>query len=129
MAKLGDFIAFQAAVELLKENGKKEVLDEVYKKCINQKDLPKEEMINYIQEIYKPFTSEEISDKISQLLTPKEIKSEVKIIYQSISDLHESCPNHKGDWYFTGDYPTPGGIKVVNRSFINYIEGNNRRAY
>ena len=86
-------------------------------------------MINYIQEIYKPFTSEEISDKISQLLTPKEIKSEVKIIYQSISDLHESCPNHKGDWYFTGDYPTPGGIKVVNRAFINYIEGNNRRAY
>ncbi len=129
MAKLGDFIAFQAAVELLKENGKKQVLDEVYKKCINQKDLPKEEMTNYIQEIYSPFTSEQISDKISQLLTPKEIKSEVKIVYQSISDLHESCPNHKGDWYFTGDYPTPGGIKVVNKAFINYIEGKNRRAY
>ena len=86
-------------------------------------------MSNYVQEIYKPFSTEQISEKISQLLTPKEIKSKVKIIYQSISDLHESCPNHKGDWYFTGNYPTPGGIKVVNRAFINYMQGNNRRAY
>ena len=129
MAKLGDFIAFQAAVELLKENGKKDILDQVYLKCIDQENKPKESMSNYVQEIYKPFSTEQISEKISQLLTPKEIKSKVKIIYQSISDLHESCPNHKGDWYFTGNYPTPGGIKVVNRAFINYMQGNNRRAY
>ena len=86
-------------------------------------------MQNYVQEIYKPFTSEEISVKISELLTPKRTKSKVEIIYQSIADLHGSCPNHLGDWYFTGDYPTLGGNKVVNKSFINYMEGNNERAY
>ena len=84
---------------------------------------------NYVQEIYRPFSAEEISGKISELLTPKGTKAEVQIIYQSISDLHESCPNHLGDWYFTGDYPTPGGIKVVNKAFINYMDGKNERAY
>ena len=86
-------------------------------------------MVNYVQEIYKPFTADEISKKISELLTPEGTKAEVEIIYQSISDLHASCPHHQGDWYFTGDYPTPGGTKVVNTAFINYIEGNNKRAY
>ena len=129
MAKMGDFIAFQAAVALLKDRKQEYILTEAYDKCKAQAHLPKEEMVNYVQEIYKPFTAEEISVKISELLTPKGTKAEVEIIYQSISDLHASCPNHLGDWYFTGDYPTPGGVKVVNKAFINYIEGKNERAY
>ena len=129
MSKMGNFIAFQAAVSLLRERGKKTILTETYNKCQSQEHLPKEEMVNYVQEIYNPFTTDEISKKISELLTPEGTKAEVEIIYQSISDLHDSCPNHLGDWYFTGDYPTPGGTKVVNKSFINYMEGNNKRAY
>ena len=129
MSKIGNFIAFQAAVSLLKEIGKESVLTETYNNCKSQEGLPKEEMANYVQEIYKLFTADEISKKISELLTPKGTKAEVEIIYQSISDLHESCPNHIGDWYFTGNYPTPGGNKVVNKAFINYMEGNNKRAY
>ncbi len=129
MAKIGDFIAFNAAISLLKENNKTQIIDEVYEKCKKQESLPKEEMKNYIKEIYSSFTTLELSNKISELLTPKEVRAEVVIIYQSISDLHAACPNHKGDWYFTGDYPTPGGVKVVNKAFINYIEGKNKRAY
>jgi len=129
MAILGDFVAFQAAIELLKENKMENIIDDVYKKCKAQIILPKEEMKNYVKEIYNPFTPKEISSKISSILTPKDISSEVKIIYQSIEDLHISCPNHKGDWYFTGDYPTPGGNKVVTKAFLNFIEGNNARAY
>ena len=129
MAKMGDFIAFNAAVELLKDTNQEQILKDVYEKCKKQNNLPKEEMVNYVQEIYKPFTADEISKKISELLTPEGTKAEVEIIYQSISDLHASCPHHQGDWYFTGDYPTPGGTKVVNTAFINYIEGNNKRAY
>ena len=129
MAKMGDFIAFQAAVALLKDRKQEHILTEAYDKCKAQAHLPKEEMVNYVQEIYKPFTAEEISVKISELLTPKGTKAEVEIIYQSISDLHASCPNHLGDWYFTGDYPTPGGVKVVNKAFINYVEGKNERSY
>jgi len=129
MAKMGDFIAFQAAVALLKDRKQEYILTEAYDKCKAQAHLPKEDMVNYVQEIYKPFTAEEISVKISELLTPKGTKAEVEIIYQSISDLHASCPDHLGDWYFTGDYPTPGGVKVVNKAFINYIEGKNERAY
>ncbi len=129
MAKMGDFIAFQAAIALLKDRKQEHIIQEAYKKCKAQLKLPKEEMINYVQEIYKPLTVEEISVKISELLTLKETKADVEIIYQSISDLHASCPNHLGDWYFTGNYPTPGGNKVVNKAFINYIEGKNERAY
>ena len=129
MAILGDFVAFQAAIKLLKENKMENVIDDVYKKCKAQITLPKEEMKNYVKEIYNPFTPKEISSKISSILTPKDINSEVKIIYQSIEDLHISCPNHTGDWYFTGDYPTPGGNKVVTKAFINFIEGNKARAY
>ena len=129
MAILGDFIAFQAAISLLKEKKMEGVIDSVYKKCKAQIDLPKEEMKNYVKEIYSPFSPEQISSKISKILTPKEVNAEVEIIYQSIEDLHISCPDHTGDWYFTGDYPTPGGNKVVTKAFINFVEGNKSRAY
>ncbi len=129
MAILGDFIAFQAAISLLKEKKMEGVIDSVYKKCKAQIDLPKEEMKNHVKEIYNPFSPEQISSKISEILTPKEVNAEVEIIYQSIEDLHISCPNHTGDWYFTGDYPTPGGNKVVTKAFINFVEGNKSRAY
>ncbi len=129
MAKLNDFIAFKAAIELLRTTGKEHIINEVYKKCIAQRDNPKEEIINYVKEIYKPFTPEQISAKISEMLKPSETNAEVEIIYQSIENLHIACPNDKGDWYFTGNYPTPGGNKVVNNSFINFIEGKSIRAY
>lgn len=129
MAKLSDFVAFRAAIELLKETGQEGVINSVYRKCKEQQNLPKEQIINYVKEIYRPFTDEQISQKIAQLLTPKDVKAEVKIVYQSIENLHKACPNDQGDWYFTGDYPTPGGNRVVNNSFINFIEGRNQRAY
>ena len=129
MAKLGDFIAFNSVIELLKENNREDLINKVYEKCKNQEHFKKEDMKNYVKEIYKSFSAEEISAKIAKLLTPKNSSSEVIIIYQSIKDLHLACPNHTGDWYFTGDYPTPGGIKVLNNAFINYIEGKNQRAY
>ena len=129
MAKLSDFIAFRAAIELLNETKQSNIINEVYKKSKAQENLPKEEIINYVKLIYKPFTAEQISTKIAQMLKEKDIKAEVQIIFQSIEDLHEACPNNTGDWYFTGNYPTPGGNKVVNQSFINYIEGKNERAY
>ncbi len=129
MAKLGDFIAFQAAVSLLKDTGKEDILQTVYRKCLDQVNLPKEQVKNYIKEVYAPFTDEQISNKISQLLKPADVLAKVKIIYQSVEGLHEACPHNSGDWYFTGDYPTPGGNKVVNKAFINYMEGKNERAY
>ena len=129
MAKLGDFVAFNAAIELLKDQKNEQKILDIYKKCKSQQGLPKEEMKNYVKEIYDSFSTNKISKKISQLLTPKNTKAKIEIIYQSIEDLHESCPDHTGDWYFTGNYPTPGGIKVVNQAFVNYIEGSNTRAY
>ena len=129
MAKLGDFIAFNAVIELLKDNNQEDFIEKIYQKCKYQEDFKKEDMKNYVKEIYKTFSAEEISTKIAELLKPKNSAAEVIIIYQSIRDLHLSCPNHTGDWYFTGDYPTPGGIKVLNNAFINYIEGKNKRAY
>lgn len=129
MARLNDFIAFKAAIELLKETKQENIINEVYIKSKAQQSLPKEKIVNFVKEIYKPFTPDQISDKIAQLVTSKDIKAEVKIIYQSIENLHAAIPHHTGDWYFTGDYPTPGGNKVVNQSFINYIEGKNSRAY
>ncbi|NHB69977.1 amidophosphoribosyltransferase [Perlabentimonas gracilis] len=129
MAKLGDFVAFRAAIALLKETGNESVINGVYKNCKAQQNLPKEEVVNYVKDIYKPFTPDQISDKIAELLTPKGMKAEVKIVFQTIETLHAACPNDKGDWYFTGNYPTPGGNKVVNNSFINFIEGRNQRAY
>jgi amidophosphoribosyltransferase len=129
MAKLGDFIAFQAAIALLKEQGKQNIIDQAYQKCKAQENLPSTEIINHVKDIYAPFTAEEISKKISQLLTPENMNAEVDIVYQSIEGLHHACPNHTGDWYFTGNYPTPGGNKVINRAFIYYYEGINKRAY
>ena len=129
MAILGDFVAFQAAIELLKENNLQSVIDNVYNKCKEQMAFAKEDMKNYVKEIYSPFSPEQISTKISKILTPESVNAEVEIIYQSIEDLHISCPNHTGDWYFTGDYPTPGGNKVVTKAFINYVEGDKSRAY
>lgn len=129
MAKMGDFIAFEAAIELLREQGKTQIIDEVYRKCKEQEKWPKEQIKNYVKEIYAPFTDQEISDKIAQLLTPPNIQAEVKIVYQTVENLHVACPKNLGDWYFTGDYPTPGGNKVVNRAFINYMEGRNERPY
>ncbi|MCW3804260.1 amidophosphoribosyltransferase [Plebeiibacterium marinum] len=129
MAKLGDFCAFQAAIALLKERGMQSVIDDVYKKCKEQQFLPKEEIVNYVREIYKPFTVEEVSAKIAEMLTPHNIDAEVEVVYQTIENLHKACPNDNGDWYFTGRYPTAGGNKVVNTSFINFVEGRNARAY
>ncbi len=129
MAKMGDFIAFNAAIALLKEQKMEHVINRVYAKSKAQENQPKEKIVNYVKEIYEPFTAQQISDKICELLTSGGIKSKVKIIYQKTEDLHKCCPNHTGDWYFTGDYPTPGGNRVVNKSFINYIEGKNERAY
>ena len=129
MAKMGDFIAFEATIALLKETGRENIITEVYEKCKNQVHLPKEQIKNYVQEIYEPFTAEEISAKISELLTPPTINAKVEIIYQTVENLHEACPDNLGDWYFTGDYPTPGGNRVVNRAFMNWVEGKNERAY
>lgn len=129
MAKMGDFIAFDAAIALLKETGRAHIIQEVYEKSVAQAHLPKEQIVNYVKEIYAPFTDQEISDKIAEMLTPENIHAEVKIVYQTVDDLHRACPGNTGDWYFTGDYPTAGGNKVVNRAFINYVEGKNERAY
>jgi amidophosphoribosyltransferase len=129
MAVLEKFIAFTATIELLKETGQQNVIDEVYRKCKEQENLPKEEIVNYVKEIYRQFKAEEVSAKIAQMLKPEGCKAEVEIIYQTIENLHQACPNDTGDWYFTGNYPTPGGNKVVNTSFINYIEGKDGRAY
>ena len=129
MARMGDFIAFEAAIELLKESNRGFVIDDVYRKCKEQELVPKEQIKNYVKEIYDPFTPEEISAKISELLRPVEINAEVTIVYQTIENLHKACPNNLGDWYFTGNYPTPGGNKVVNKAFMNYVEGKSERAY
>jgi|TARA_R110000782_G_scaffold21472_4_gene57755 amidophosphoribosyltransferase len=129
MAKLGDFIAFQAAIALLQDTNQQHIVEEVYKKCVEQQNLPKEHIKNYVKEIYAPFTADQISKKITELLTPENMKAEVDIVFQTIEGLHDACPNHTGDWYFTGNYPTPGGNKVVNKALINYFENKNERAY
>lgn len=129
MAKLGDFVAFEAAIALLNESGRSHIIEDVYHKCKEQEMLPKEQIKNYVQEIYAPFTYEEVSGKISQLLTPPQISTEVEIVYQTVESLHEACPGNTGDWYFTGNYPTPGGNKVVNKAFMYWKEGKNERAY
>jgi amidophosphoribosyltransferase len=129
MAKMGEFIAFKAAIELLNETGRSSVIEQVYQAAKAELQKPVSEMRNAVKEIYGQFTVVEISEKISSMLKTPEINSEVVIVYQSVEGLHEAIPDHNGDWYFTGDYPTPGGNKVVNRSFVNYMEGRNNRAY
>lgn len=129
MAKLGDFIAFNAAIAMLKESRQTHVINEVYKKCKQQESLPREDMVNHVKDIYRPFSAEQIAAKISGLVKPVNARAKVSVVFNTIENLHEACPNDKGDWYFTGNYPTPGGNFVVNRSFINFIEGRNERAY
>jgi amidophosphoribosyltransferase len=129
MSKLGDFIAFRAAIELTKERGKENCLQELYERC---KELARTGQLhteNVVQRVYKPFTAEEISDKVAQLITPPDIDTPVEVIFQTIENLHISCPTNTGDWYFTGNYPTAGGNRVVNKAFINYMEGKNVRGY
>jgi amidophosphoribosyltransferase len=129
MSKMGQFVAFEAAIQLLKAKGMENVIEEVYQKCKASLLLPKEEIVNHVKDIYRPFTQEEISAQITKIITPENIKAEVKVIYQTLDNLHIACPNHSGDWYFSGNYPTPGGNKVVNKAFVNWKEGNNQRAY
>ncbi|MBE0638313.1 MAG: amidophosphoribosyltransferase [Bacteroidales bacterium] len=129
MTKLSEFVAFRAAIELLRDTRQEHIINEVYKKAKAQENKPKEDIINHVKEIYRPFTAQQISEKISAIVTPAGTKAKIEIIYQTIEDLHAAIPGHTGDWYFTGNYPTPGGNKVVNRSFINYIENRNERAY
>ena len=129
MARMGDFVAFRAAIALLKERGLEGLIQEVYEKCKAQIHLADDEVQNFVKEIYQPFEAQEISDKIAELLTPPEVNAKVSVLYQTIEDLHLSCPNHPGDWYFTGNYPTPGGNRVVNKSFMYYVEGRTERAY
>ncbi|WP_314278096.1 amidophosphoribosyltransferase [Capnocytophaga sputigena] len=129
MARLEDLVAFQAALALHKERGTYHIIKEVYEKCLTQVALSDDKVVNYVKEVYDPFTDEEISDKIRDLLLPKDFTSEVEVIFQTVDNLHKACPENLGDWYFTGDYPTDGGNRVVNRAFINFYEGNKERAY
>jgi amidophosphoribosyltransferase len=129
MARMGDLAAFRAAIALLKETKQDNIIDDVYDRALAMVDRPLAEQENVVKDIYRPFTAEQISAKMAEHLTPRDIRAEVKLVFQSIEGLHAACPGHKGDWYFTGDYPTPGGNRVVNRAFINYMEGRNVRAY
>lgn len=129
MSRMGEFVAFEAAVSLLYKQDMGHIVEEVYQKCIASLNLPKEEVPNYVKEIYAPFTEDEISAEISAIIRGAHIRAEVEVIYQTLDNLHVACPNHKGDWYFSGDYPTPGGNRVVNRAYMNWVEGKNVRAY
>lgn len=129
MSRMSEFAAFRAAIELLKENNMQNIIDSVYRKSAEQRNKPKEEIVNYVKEIYEPFTDEQISKKIAEMLTPQGTQAEVEIVYQTIENLHEACPNHQGDWYFSGNYPTAGGNRMVNTAFLNYIEGVDKRSY
>ncbi|NQX42831.1 amidophosphoribosyltransferase [Pedobacter steynii] len=129
MSKMGQFVAFEAAIQLLKERGMEHIIEEVYQKCKASLLLPKEEIVNHVKDIYRPFTQEEISAQITKIITPANINAEVEVIYQTLDNLHVACPDHTGDWYFSGNYPTPGGNKVVIKAFVNWKEGSNQRAY
>jgi len=129
MSRMGEFVAFKAMEALLKETGKGKLLDAVYKKAKAELEKPREEQKNVVQALYQEFSYKEVSAKIAEIITPKGTKPKVDVIYQKIEDLRESCPNNNGDWYFSGNYPTPGGVRVVNRSFVYYMEGIDKRAY
>jgi amidophosphoribosyltransferase len=129
MAKLEGLVAFKAALELLRERNMFHIVDQVYHKCKSQEGLKDSEVLNFVTEIYAPFEPQEVSDKIAEMLGSPEVKAKIKIIFQTVDNLHIACPKNLGDWYFTGDYPTPGGNRVVNRAFINFYEGNDARAY
>jgi amidophosphoribosyltransferase len=127
MSKMGDFLAFRAMIGLLKDHGKDYLLGEVYEKCLRAKGQQHQQ--NYVKLLYDQFTNEEMSQKISEIVKPAGMKADVKVVFQTVENLHKACSRHLGDWYFTGDYPTPGGMKVVNRSYVNYMEGKLVRAY
>lgn len=129
MSRMGEFVAFEAAISLLKESGREHLIWETYEKCKESVSLDKELVENYVKAIYEPFTDQEISDKIAKIISPPEIGAEVQVIYQTLDNLHKAIPDHLGDWYFSGNYPTPGGNKVVNRAYMNWVEGKNQRAY
>ena len=129
MSRLGDFVAFKAAIALLKERGMDYVIDEVYHKAKIQMGLDRSEVVNCVKKIYEPFTDQEISDKVAQIVTAPDIHAKVEVVYQSVENLHRAIPIHNGDWYFTGNYPTPGGNVVANKAFINFYENRNERAY
>lgn len=129
MARLEDLVAFNAALALHKERGTTAIIEEIYHKCVKQLSLKDAEVINHVKELYHPFTDEQISNKIAEIITDEAVKTNIKIIFQSVADLHKACPKHLGDWYFTGNYPTVGGNRVVNRAYVNFFEGNPERAY
>ncbi|MDP2412717.1 amidophosphoribosyltransferase [Daejeonella sp.] len=129
MSRMGEFVAFEASISLLRETGREDIINRVYQNCIESEKLGNMQTENFVQEIYSQFTDQEISDRIAKIITPKEIKTEVKVIYQTLDNLHKAIPAHLGDWYFSGNYPTPGGNKVVNKAFMNWMEGKNQRAY
>jgi amidophosphoribosyltransferase len=129
MSRMGEFVAFEAAISLLKQKGMSHIIEEVYQKCLASITKPKDEVENYVKAIYEPFTDEEISKEIAAIVRPHDLKAGLEVIFQTLDNLHVACPNHKGDWYFSGDYPTPGGNKVVNKAFMNWMEGKNVRAY
>lgn len=124
MSRMGEFIAFRAAIALLKERGMQSVIDSVYTRCKAQENKPKEECVNYVKDIYAPFTDREVADKIASMLTPEGTRAQVEIVYQSLADMHRAIPDNPGDWYFSGDYPTPGGNRLVSHAFINFYEGH-----
>ncbi|MFN3940833.1 MAG: amidophosphoribosyltransferase, partial [Chitinophagales bacterium] len=129
MSKMGDFVAFRAMIALMKEHGKENLLQEVFSECKKKLNLPADKMQNAVKRLYAEFTYEAISKKVSEIVKSENIRAEVEVIYQTVENLHVAIPNHPGDWYFTGDYPTPGGNRVVNRAFINFMEGKDVRAY
>ena len=129
MTRMNEFIAFNAAIELLRERGMENLIDEVYRDCKAQQGLPKEQIVNHVKRIYAPFTDEEISDRVALMVRDEHLRAEVKVVFQTVENLHRACPNDTGDWYFTGNYPTPGGNKVVNTAFINWMEGRDERSY
>ncbi|RZF61342.1 amidophosphoribosyltransferase [Sphingobacterium corticibacterium] len=129
MSRMGEFVAFEAAINLLKSGGMAHIVDEVYQKCLASLTMPKDQVGNYVKAIYEPFTDEEISAEIARIIRPHHLEAELEVVYQTLDNLHKACPNHLGDWYFSGNYPTPGGNKVVNRAFMNWVEGKNVRAY
>jgi amidophosphoribosyltransferase len=129
MSKLGDFIAFRAAIALLKDHGKEHLLKDIYDRCQEMNRNNQLHTENLVRYVYKPFTTQQISDKVAELITPPDVKIPVSVIFQTIEDLHTACPTNQGDWYFTGNYPTPGGNRVVNKAFMNYMEGKDVRGY
>ncbi|MFZ9970064.1 MAG: amidophosphoribosyltransferase, partial [Bacteroidia bacterium] len=129
MSRLGDFAAFQAAIALLKERGMEDLLADLYARVKTELTKPAEEQINLVKELYAPFSADEITAKIANMVQPKDLNARFDMVFQSIENLHQACPNDTGDWYFTGDYPTPGGTQVANRSFLYYMEGSRKRAY